>query len=65
ESVMYINGKQVAKNTSRPGRIRPVSCSIALGVRDGLAYLSGALDEIRIYDRALGPKAIAPLAKQP
>ena len=65
ESVMYINGKQVAKNTSRPGRIRPVSCSIAVGVRDGLAYLSGALDEIRIYNRALGPKAIAPLAKQP
>jgi len=65
ESVIYLNGKQVGKSATRPGRIRAVSGSIAMGVRDGLAYLSGALDEVRIYDRALGPKAIAPLAKQP
>lgn len=65
ELVIYLNGKEVRKTDGQPGRIPPVSAAIAVGVRDGGAYLTGALDDIRIYDRALGPVAIAPLAKQP
>ncbi|MBT3290442.1 MAG: PQQ-binding-like beta-propeller repeat protein, partial [Victivallales bacterium] len=65
ESVIYLDGKQVGKSANQPARIRAVSGVIDVGVRDTGAFLSGALDEVRIYDRALGPKAIAPLAKQP
>jgi hypothetical protein len=65
ETAMYLNGKQVGKSSGQPGRIPAVSGAIDVGVRDGSAYLTGSLDEVRIYGRALGSKAIAPLAKQP
>jgi outer membrane protein assembly factor BamB len=65
ETAIYLNGKRVGTSAGQPGRIPAVSAAIDVAVRDGGAYLTGALDEVRIYDRALGPKAIAPLAKQP
>lgn len=65
ETVFYLNGREAARSSGRPDRIPPVSAAIAVGVRDGSAFLNGELDDIRIYDRALGPAAIAPLATQP
>jgi hypothetical protein len=65
ETTIYLNGKQVGTSTGQPGRIPAVSGAIDVAVRDGGAYLTGALDEVRVYDRALGPKAVAPLAKRP
>jgi hypothetical protein len=65
EVVFYLNGKEAARSTGRPECIPAVSGSIAVGVRDGGAFLTGAIDDIRIYSRALGPAAIAPLAVRP
>jgi len=61
ELVIYINGKQAGKASSAPGWIPPVTGLIDMGVRDTGAFLNGALDDVRVYDRALGPKAIAPM----
>ncbi|TVS17603.1 MAG: hypothetical protein EA424_12275 [Planctomycetaceae bacterium] len=57
EIAFFLNGEQVAHNIQRPGRIHPGGDTIAIGLRDGVAYLSGAVADIRIYDRALGPDA--------
>ena len=65
ECVLYLDGKAVRTSMAAPARVKPVSGSVAVGVRDGSAYLTGAIDEVRVYDRALGPKAIAPLAARP
>lgn len=64
ELAIYLNGKEVRKTTGQPGRIPPVSAAIAVGVRDGGAYLTGAVDDIRIYDRALTPTALGQPDKQ-
>ena len=61
ELAIYINGKQAGKVTGAPGRIPPVSGLIDMGVRDTGAFLNGALDDVRVYDCALGPKAITPM----
>jgi hypothetical protein len=63
EIVFYVNGEQVAHSVQRPGRIHPGGDTIAIGLRDGVAYLSGAVADIRIYDRALSEKVITVLAR--
>lgn len=65
EVVFYLNGKEAARSSGHPDRIPAVSGTIAVGVRDGGAYLTGALDDIRIYNRVLGPAAVAALAANP
>jgi outer membrane protein assembly factor BamB len=64
ECEIYVDGKRVGSAAGQPGRIPPVSGAIAIGVRDGSSFLTGALDDVRIYQRALGPQAIAPLAER-
>ena len=63
ELAVYLNGKRVGKSDGIPGRIGRVSAIIAIGSRDGSAYLNGDIDDVRIYDRALGPTVITTLAK--
>lgn len=58
EIAFFLNGERVAHNTQRPGRIRPGGDTIAIGVRDGMSYLSGAVADIRIYNRSLGQDAL-------
>ena len=65
ESVLYLNSEPVARRTQRPGRIRAGGESIVIGLRDGVAYLGGAVDDVRVYSRSLGAKVIAGLAEKP
>jgi hypothetical protein len=65
ELVIYLNGKRVGKTGGSPGRIGHVSAAMAIGSRDGGAWLTGAIDDVRVYDRALGPAVIAQLAAGP
>jgi len=59
ELVLYLNGKQVERVTAPPCRIGPSGGQLAIGVRDGGAFLNGAVDDVRLYDRALAPAVIA------
>ena len=63
ETAFYLDGEQVARNSQRPGRIRSGGRSIVIGLRDGVAYLHGAVADVRIYDRALDAGVIARLAE--
>ncbi len=60
---IYLDGEPVGTTLSAPCRIRPVSGRIDIGVRDTGAFLNGALDDVRIYDRCLGEALIRQLAK--
>jgi len=64
ELVMYLNGKEISRSDGRACTVGPSGSGIAIGSRDGGAYLRGALDEVRLYKRALGPKAIAAIASE-
>lgn len=64
EVAMYLNGKRVSKADATPSSIRRVSGSISIAMRDGGAFLTGALDDVRVYNRALGPKAIAAMLEE-
>ena len=64
ELVLYLNGKEIARSNGRACAVGPSGSSIAIGVRDGGAFLNGALDDVRLYKRALGPKVIAAIASE-
>jgi outer membrane protein assembly factor BamB len=59
---IYLNGKRVGSSSGVPGRLGNVSATIDIGVRDGGAYLAGAVDDVRVYNRALAPALIADMA---
>ncbi len=63
ELVIYINGTQAGKTGNASGRIPPVTGTIEIGVRDTGAFLNGAVDDVRVYNRALGPNAVRALIK--
>lgn len=64
ESIMYLNGEEVGRSGGMPCRIGSAGSQIAIGVRDGGAYLNGAVDDVRMYNRTLGPDVIAALANE-
>ncbi|NOY80530.1 MAG: PQQ-binding-like beta-propeller repeat protein [Kiritimatiellaeota bacterium] len=66
ELVIYLDGKKVRAGHTPPGsRIPPLKSRLAIGVRDGTAYLGGLVDEVRIYDRVLAPDLIRNLSRLP
>ena len=64
EARIYLNGTCVGKSSGTAGRIPDVSGAVYIGVRDGGAFLNGALDDVRIYDRALSAKVVEGLATE-
>jgi hypothetical protein len=58
-AILYRNGVPVASQTNCNGNIVPKSFPVVIGDRDGgLDFWPGAIDEIRIWDRALTQKEI-------
>ncbi len=66
ELIIYLDGRKVAAGHAPPSsRIPPLKGRLAIGVRDGSAYLNGLVDEVRIYDRVLAPDRIRDLSRLP
>lgn len=59
---VYLDGKQALRNESLPLQGMEGIRQVTFG-RSGGGYLDGWLDEVRIYDQALGEDAIRELAK--
>ena len=62
ETTIFVDGTQLSQTSGNPCRIGPGSNTICIGVRDNGAYLNGALDDVRVYDRALAPQLIEEIA---
>jgi hypothetical protein len=62
--VLYLNGKEVARGVGNPIKLGP-HMEFLLGTRkdDGL-FFNGALDDFRIYSKALTAAEVADLAQE-
>ena len=61
---LFVDGKQVASNATPAGKITLTNDEVRIGVRaDGMEAYEGAVDDVRIYARALVLSEIAALAK--
>ncbi len=62
ETRIFVDGVLVGEHSGTPCRIGGGGKGICVGVRDGGAFLNGALRDVRIYDRALHPGLITALS---
>ena len=63
-STIFLDGAQVDASAGMPCRIGSGGNTIWIGVRDAGAFLNGAVDDVRVYDRALHPDLIKAIAAE-
>ncbi|MES0491591.1 MAG: LamG-like jellyroll fold domain-containing protein [Leptospirales bacterium] len=63
ENKLYLNGLEVANGT--PNTLTIASSILYLGTDQSSYYFKGSLDDVRVYNRALGPSEIKALVQQP
>jgi hypothetical protein len=61
---VYVNGQLVASHATS-GAMVPDSAPLTVGTSDGSYFFPGLIDEVQVYNRALGPSEVLTLASLP